>query len=389
MRQAKFYLEKRKDKEGNPITENVPIRMSFHFNGNRLEYYTKIRITNAKNFNTNYFKTNKSFVKPNEPDARRLIQRLKEMKGKVEGFYDSAIALEITPTIKYLKEKLDGVYKRQSTEPKQKLVKDAFIEYLAFIKENNRSNSTWQKYNTTFNHLSSVFSKEINTLGFSDINTAFIEKFKRGIIKKGFEKDSAKKEYLNNTVVKYLRSFRGFLNWCKDEKRMYYSGNAKFENMQENEIDIIYLTKEHLDQLRNTPMLDSRLDRVKDVFLFGCYTSMRYQDIKNLKKIDVREADFRFYISKGKHTTWQANPLIPQTKALLEKYKNLNGDKALPVLSNQKMNIYIKEVMKLAGINDIVSLKKLKGDGTFEERQYELWELVSCHTAEEHLSLML
>ncbi|RZJ99655.1 MAG: hypothetical protein EOO43_26135, partial [Flavobacterium sp.] len=303
MKQAKFNLERRKDKGGNLITTNVPIRLSMFITGSRLEYYTGFRVSNSKNFNTDYSKTGKPFIKSNEPDAGRLNRNLKGMKEKAELFYDNAIALGQIPTCETIRKQLDEYFKGKDSKPDQVLVKDAFTEFLEETKR-RKSIRTWKKYNTTLNHLSNVFGIEFRKLTFDQINTAFVEWFRKGMIKGGYKEGSEKKEYLNNTVVKYLRSFREFLNWCKDEKRAYYTGNAKFEELRENEINVIYLTGEEIEKLIKAEMPNERLEQVKDVFLFGYYTGLRYSDIFKLRKQDVLDQEIRFYISKGKNTTW-------------------------------------------------------------------------------------
>jgi len=380
MEKVKFYLVKRRDKEGNLITKGVPIKLSFHFAGNRLEYYTQVQISNTQNFNVDYFDKGKSPIKSNEPEAARKNDRLRKIKKATEDIYDNAIALGLTPSIQYIRTRLDERFKGKTEKEDQLLVKDAFLQFLDFIKK-NRSEGTWKKYNTTFDRFQTAYSKEIAKLTFNEINTVWVEDFRKRLIDMGYEEKGEKRAYLNNTLVKYLKSFREFLNWCKDEKRGYYAGNAKFESLQENETDIIYLDKKQIKQFIDAEMPSDTLQRVKDVFLFGCYTGLRYQDLKDLKKVNVKESLIRFYISKGKNTTWHEVPLLPEAQDILAKYKDMNGEQALPVVSNQKMNQYIKEAMKAAGINNIIVKRELKADGTIEDKEYKQWQLITCHIA--------
>jgi hypothetical protein len=192
---AKFHLERRKDKSGNPIATNVPVRLSFHFDGYRLEYYTGVRILNANNFNLDYWKTRKPIIAGNEPEAGRKNKKLKDIKVKAEQIYDHAIALEEHPTPDYIRTKLDEHFKsKKAVKEHDKLVKDAFIEFLDHIKKKHSIN-TWKKHNTTYNHLSSVFNKEFDRLTFNRINTAFVERFRNGLINQGFKQKNGKQEY--------------------------------------------------------------------------------------------------------------------------------------------------------------------------------------------------
>jgi integrase len=380
MKQAKFYLESRKDKIGNQINEDVPIRLLFHFDGNRFEYYTQIRIGNAKNFNRDYFRTGKSFIKANEPEASRKNQSLKRLKAKVEALYDDAIALGLTPTTTYLREKLDEQFKGKIVNSDQKSVKEAFAEYLDYTLA-EKSYRTWQKLNSTYNHLKKAYGEMFDKLTFDEVNTAFINKFKQNLLNTGYESKKEKTDYLNNTVVKYLQNIRKFLNWCKDEERGYYTGNAKFEKLQENDINVIYLNLEEIKRLQNSLMPSETLHRVRDVFLFGCYTGLRYSDIVKLKKKDVLEDEIRFYITKDHQATWHRVPLVEQSRQILSKYKDLSGDKALPVLSAAKTNEYLKSVMKIAAFNEILTIREKKANGVLVEKEYQKWELITCHTS--------
>jgi integrase len=378
---AKFHLERRKDQSGNPIIKNVPIRLSLHFDGYRLEYYTGIRVQNANNFNLDYWKTRKQFIASQEPQAGRKNQKLKDIKAKAELIYDQAIALGERPTPSYIKQKLDEHFKGATlTKEKKKLVKEAFEEFLIQIKRKNSVN-TWKKHNTTYKHLASVFLNEFDKLTFERINTAFVERFRNGLINQGFKQRDEKQEYLNNTVVKYLDSLRYFLNWCKDEQRNYFNGNAKFEDVKENEINVIYLTAEEIAILEKAKMPNELLAKVKDVFLFGCYTGMRFSDLYKLKRSDVLDDSIRFYITKNHETTWHVVPVIPKAKQILNKYKKNTDEKALPVLSNQETNQALKLVMQEIGLNEMLTIREKKADGVIEERQYKKWELITCHTS--------
>lgn len=371
MKQAKFYIEKRKDKTGNPITENVPIRMSFSFDGKRLEYYTQQRISNTNNFLSDYVKKGKSPVKSNEPQAGRINKSLKDLGAKAELLYDNAIALGNTPTVEYIKSKLDEQFKGRSTTPEQKLVSDAYEEYLKHTKE-KKSIATWKKVQTVLNHLKENTPKAFDKLTFDKINPAFVEKFRSYFIKEG---------YVNNTVVKYLQTFRSFLIWAKNDKRLYYTGTTAFDDLQENEINVIFLSAKDIEHLENTKMPTESLERVKDIYLFGVYTGMRYGDIAKLKKKDVEDEDIRFYINKGNETTWHFVPLVQQSKKILARYSGIDGEKALPVLSNQKMNLYLKHVMREAKFNAVQTIRIVKGDGSIVEKDFPLWELITCHTS--------
>jgi integrase len=132
---------------------------------------------------------------------------------------------------------------------------------------------------------------------------------------------------------------------------------------------VIFLTWAELTKLReyNIPDTKKYLDRVRDVFMFQCFTGLRYSDVFNLKRCDI----------KGNHievtTVKTADSLIIElnnrSKAILDKYKDVHfeHDKVLPVITNQKMNDYLKELAELAEINDPVRETYYKGNQRIDE----------------------
>ena len=121
------------------------------------------------------------------------------------------------------------------------------------------------------------------------------------------------------------------------------------------------------------------LDPVRDVFLFSCFSGLRHSDVYNLRRNDVKEDHIE--VTTMKTADSLSIELNTRTKAILEKYKDIQfpGNKALPVIQNQPMNRDLKELCKLAGINEEIRVTTYKGN----ERKDEIhpkWELVGTHT---------
>lgn len=96
------------------------------------------------------------------------------------------------------------------------------------------------------------------------------------------------------------------------------------------------------------------MERVRDVFLFCCFTSLRYSDVRNLKRSDIKPDHIE--VTTVKTADSLIIELNDHSKAILEKYKDVHFENhmALPVISNQKMNDYLKELGELAEINEPV-----------------------------------
>ena len=105
-------------------------------------------------------------------------------------------------------------------------------------------------------------------------------------------------------------------------------------------VDRGYLTEQEIQKILKKKFPTKRLEQVRDVFIFSCFTGLSYIDIKTLKASEIC-------------TSFDGNvPLLKIPLAILKKYDGqLPKGELLPVLSNQKLNSYLKEIADLCGIN--------------------------------------
>ena len=124
--------------------------------------------------------------------------------------------------------------------------------------------------------------------------------------------------------------------------------------MTKREIERTALTEFELNTLSEKTLHTERLTAVRDIFLFSCYSGLAYADVKKLKRSEIIigiDGD-KWVVSRRQKTDIAARiPLLPKALAIIEKYKSINQanaeDPVLPVLSNQKMNAYLKEIADL------------------------------------------
>ena len=144
---------------------------------------------------------------------------------------------------------------------------------------------------------------------------------------------------------------------------------------------VIFLTRNELDKIRacQIPAAKQYLERVRDVLLFSCFTGLRHSDVYNLKRSDVKEEHIE--ITTIKTADSLIIELNDHSKAILEKYKDIpfQNNKALPVVSNQKMNEYLKELGELAEIDEPVRETYYKGNERIDEVTPK-YALLSTHT---------
>ena len=358
-----FTLESRK-KDGVLITENVPIRMRVNFASKRIEFTTGYRIDSAK------WDADKQRVK--NGCSNKLKQSASEINASLLGYYTEIQSIfkrfeveDVMPTPEQIKEAFNALHKPVSEEPKPKkeaLPCDFFQVFDDFVedcgRQNNWTNSTFEKFAAVKNHLTNF--REGLTFEFFD---------ERGLNDYvGYLRDV--KEMRNTTIGKQLSFLKWFLRWAfkkgVHQNNAYDSYKPKLKSTQKK---IIFLTWDELNRLREfkIPSNKQALERVRDVFLFQCFTGLRYSDVFNLHRSDI----------KGDHievtTVKTSDSLIIElnnhSKAILDKYKDVafEDDKVLPVITNQKMNDYLKELAEMAGIDEPVRQTYYKGNERIDD----------------------
>ena len=224
-----------------------------------------------------------------------------------------------------------------------------------FVKEcrlqNNWAESTSKKFATVKNHLNE-FNAALSFDTFTEEGMKDYVDFLR------------KKDMRNSSVSKQIAFLKWFLRWCTKKgychNTAYEDFNPKLKSAPKK---VIFLTNDELNKLKTVEIPHNKqyLERVRDVFLFCCFSGLRYSDVYNLKRSDVKPDHIE--ITTVKTADSLIIELNNHSKAILEKYKDIHFEdhKALPVISNQKMNVYLKELGELAEINDPVRETFYKG----------------------------
>ncbi|WP_138477984.1 site-specific integrase [Dyadobacter bucti] len=166
----------------------------------------------------------------------------------------------------------------------------------------------------------------------------------------------AKKKISHNTTMKYLANFKKIVLLCVKRGWLLRDPFYAFK-FSKREVDRQALTESELKKVWDKEMGDGRLSYVKDIFLFCCYTGLAYADVYKLKRTEIVEGiDGGKWITtkRQKTDTPSRIPLLPMALEIMEKYEDHlqceNENRVLPVLSNQKMNAYLKEIADLCGI---------------------------------------
>lgn len=358
-----FTLESRK-KDGVLITENVPIRMRVNFASKRIEFTTGYRIDSAK-WDADKQRVKNGCSNKLKQSASEINASLLEYYTEIQSIFKRFEVEDVMPTPEQIKEAFNALHKPVSEEPKPKketLPCDFFQVFDDFVedcgRQNNWTDSTFEKFAAVKNHLTNF--REGLTFEFFD---------ERGLNDYvGYLRDV--REMRNTTIGKQLSFLKWFLRWAfkkgVHQNNAYDSYKPKLKSTQKK---IIFLTWDELNRLREfkIPSNKQALERVRDVFLFQCFTGLRYSDVFNLRRSDI----------KGDHievtTIKTSDSLIIElnnhSKAILDKYKDVafEDDKVLPVITNQKMNDYLKELAEMAGIDEPIRQTYYKGNERIDE----------------------
>lgn len=176
-------------------------------------------------------------------------------------------------------------------------------------------------------------------------------------------------KHKNSTISKIISSVKWFLKWAVKKGYMNDSSFELFKpKLKSTQKKIIFLTQTELNQLKKyeIPIQKQYLERVRDIFLFQCFTGLRYSDVANLKKGDIKGDTI--HITTIKTSDSLIIELNNHSRRLIEKYKNnkFENNKIFPIITNQKMNEYLKELGELAEINEIIRETYYRGNKRFD-----------------------
>jgi len=210
--------------------------------------------------------------------------------------------------------------------------------------------STVKKYKTAYKHLKTflAYKYRLKDIPIERLNHSFITNFEFYL--------KSVKNCNHNSTIKYIKNFKKIViialsnGWIDKDPFINYKVHTKGVERE-------FLTKEEIQLMLYKKLHAPRLEQVRDIFMFCCYTGLSYSDVKKLTKDNlVKGIDGEMWIKTNRiKTNTPSNiPLLPTALMILDNYKDhievINGDVLLPVLSNQKSNAYLKEIADLCGI---------------------------------------
>jgi len=354
--EPKFYLKDPKSKA------KTLISLSVCFNNQRFFYSTGESI-NPENWD---FQNNRAKITKKHPENTEINAWLGKIEHEIMQIFRNLKFEGVIPTKARLKKELSAKLNDQPVEGTISLYK--YIEKFIVDAETTKRKSTIKNYTTTYNHLLEYARKRKMVIDFENIDADFNNYFTQFL--------SKEKGISQNTLAKYIKTIKVFLNSATEagvNKNLLF--RSKIFKKPLEEIMQIYLTETEIDKLYNLNLSNNpRLEKIRDLFIIGCTTGLRFSDFNQLKPEHI---DGNFI--KIKTIKTGENVIIPLSKRGRNIFLKYNGNFPTAV-SNQKMNEYLKELGEMAGIDETIIVSKLK-EGKKVDEPIEKYKLITCHCA--------
>lgn len=361
-RTIKFSLFPKK--VGGELVECLPIRMRVSYAGHRVDFRVGYSIEPGK-WNDDEGRVISNAKNKFRQPAGEINKAITTCEEQIEAIFTRFELIEKrVPSPTELKAAFDEITGRAEPIPEEEVTSQPFYKaYAEFMDTMGRLNDWTQATYTKFNSLRKHLEAFNPNLSFEEINEDTLQ---------GFITSLHKADLRNTTISKNMSFLRWFLRWAHykgyNPSTVHETFKPKFKGADGNAKEVIYLEWEELLKLYSFKFPPSRssLEAVRDVFCFCCFTGLRYSDVAKLRRSDVKKG----YISVVTQKTVDGLiiELNKYSRAILEKYENIGlpNDKALPVISNVKMNAYLKEMGKIAEIDEPTRTVYFKGNVRYE-----------------------
>ena len=332
-----FYIKRSKvDKNGHA---NVYLRITV--NGKRAE------LSISKKVDVNKWVASAGKLKGRSTEAQNLNRFIDGISNKIHTIHQKLI--ENNEEISAIKIKNCYLGKEEN----HKMLLEIFQDHNNQVEQlvgKDFAPGTLERYRTAKKHLQEFIKLEykLDDIRVKDVGNKFINGFEYYL--------KTVRNCSHNTAIKYITNFKKIIRiaYANDwiTKDPFYNWKARLKT-----VDREFLSKEEVQKLLDKTIAINRLEQVKDIFIFCCFTGLAYADVKKLSKDDIVigiDGD-KWIKTKRKKTNSRSNiPLLATAELILNKYKEyqevVDSQFLLPVLSNQKMNAYLKEIADVCGI---------------------------------------
>jgi hypothetical protein len=276
-------------------------------------------------------------------EEREINQAMDKVRIDLKNLYDNIYDRDGYVTPEKLRNAYLGIDIQQNTLLS---MYDKLVEQKRCLVGNSIKDTTLEKYLATRRQISEyiIYQYDKKDIPLKEVNYLFVSNYE--IYLKSMSGCG------HNSSVKHLRYLKKILT---DALKNRYIVIDPFDNYRlgYKAVDKEYLLESEVKKLLSKKFTVKRLEEVRDIFVFQCFTGIAYIDVANLTIDNIIEGEngekwIRLYRQKS---SVQANiPLLEIPQIILEKYKGREDGKFLPIHTNQKMNAYLKEIADLCGI---------------------------------------
>ena len=321
----------------------APLYCRVTINTQRVEISLK-KFIDPKNWNPE-----KGVAKGLRDEIKSLNQFMDQVKAQLIGYYQEMQLERKVITAAAIKDRFLRADDQEHTLCRA-------IDYHNSQMKDSLAWGTQKNYYTTQKYLNLFLKnkKGVNDVYLSELSYKFILDFE--IFLKTYKPVDHHKPLRNNGIMKHIERFRKIINmairleWIDRDPFSAY--HQKFHKVERG-----FLTKEELKAIENRELNLARLDWVRDIFVFSCYTGLAYIDVVKLTRSNLTtglDGDSWLKTTRKKNGNPVPVPLLPKALRIIEKYKDHIRAKAsgtlFPIISNQQMNSYLKEIADLCGI---------------------------------------
>lgn len=304
--------------------------------------------------------------------ASTINREIEILEDKIDKAFLEYEKQDLMPTKDQLKNRL-------SDKP-EKINKSIFDIYDEFIKDGTEtrfwSKGSIEKYRSSKKILM-AFDK-MHKLTLDNLDEATLSKYVIFQTSNCISKKRNKESYINSTISSNIKILKLFLTWA--DRNGYHVNNA-YKNFKHSlktpEKQVIFLDWNELMRVYNHDFSDNKfMEKVRDGFCLCCFTSLRYSDLANLKKTNV--FDDHIIITTVKTSNTIRIDLNKYSKAIVDKYKDWDSEKVLPVTDLTRMNLCLKEICKICKIDTPINITTFVGNKRYD-KVMKKWELISSH----------
>ena len=334
----------RKSRKADDAKSSVCVRITYL--GNRIELATGIYSS------TDHWDTSRQRIKDKVIGARVDNERLDRIKTEIQDIFNQLRSTNEDFDANTIKRKLLNIQESKGILA----VFDYYLDSILAKLNKGYSMETYKHYKSSRKRLADFINSSLKKTDISVqcIDYKFLDAFDV-FIKKDFNN-------VQNTAWNYHKHLRRILNLAISLDYIDKNPYSKFKvGLEETHREI--LSMEELKRLEDKNIQIERLSVVRDIFIFACYTGLSFSDIAKLNKIHLQQGtDGKEWIiiDRSKTNNRCRIPILPKVREILKRYEDYpkisNKDVLLPVLTNQKMNSYLKELGDICDINKNITM---------------------------------